>query len=267
MTMRHDVGMPASGPRIATLTVMRGEYDLLAELLPTIEWAAEHHIVETSPEVGDELSSRSGVQVHHHPLPLGASFEDARAAALPAIGCDWMLIIDTDEKVPDELARLLAAKAQEWDDAGICGVWLPRLNHVRDTPLHHSSAWPDYQLRFLKTSATEFSPILHSAISVKGETTKLPAQENYALQHFAFRSTDQFLAKLNLYSSIEAEQKGPATGGYGRALTAASRIFLVRFVKMRGFRDGWAGFHFCLLLAFYEYLIRVKQREVPADDS
>lgn len=263
--VRHDVGVPASDPAIATLTVMRGEYELLEELLPTIGWAAEHHIVETAPEVGPELRDRPGVHVHHHPLPLGAPFDDARAAALPAIGSDWLLILDTDEQAPDALARLLAEQTAEWDDAGICGVWLPRLNHVRNTPLHHSSAWPDYQLRYLKKSATTFSPTLHDGINVNGPTTKLPADEDCALRHYAFRSTEQFVAKLNLYSSIEAAQRGPATGGSGRALRSAIRNFLARYVKMRGYRDGWAGLHFSLLMAFYDYLIHAKQRELPPD--
>lgn len=246
-------------PRIATLTVMRSEIDQLMEMLPTVEWADECHIVETGQDSTATAGVAPGARVHHVPLPLGATFDAARSAALPDVIADWILVVDTDERVPVELAKVLRMRAEEWSAAGLAGVWIPRLNHVFDRPLRYSSVWPDYQLRFMRRDAVSFSPTLHSAASVVGPTHRLAAQERYAIRHHSFRSTAQFLEKVNLYTSIEASQsQAGQKASPAWAVAASAREFLARYVKMKGYRDGAEGLHHAVMWAIYRYLVGSK---------
>ena len=44
--------------------------------------------------------------------------------------------------------------------------------------------------------------------------------------------------------------------------------FLYMYVGRRGFLDGWPGFHYCVLLAIYEYMIQLKARaDAPGADA
>jgi hypothetical protein len=247
---------------IAVLTVMRGEIDLLPAMLASVAWAGERHVVETGPDPQRTRAIAASAVVHHHPLPPGASFEDARAAALDHIAARWILVLDTDERVPPTLADTLQNRAAEWTHDDIDGVWIARRNYVLDSALNHSSGWPDYQLRFLRRAAVAFSPILHHAIRVDGTTVRLDAEPALAIEHRAFRSTDQYIDKINLYTGIEAAQAETfARATPGRAVFAAGRDFLARYVHMQGFRDGRAGLHYAICMSIYRYLALAKQWE------
>ncbi|MFN2540322.1 MAG: glycosyltransferase family 2 protein [Mycobacteriales bacterium] len=242
---------------------MRGETDLLAALLPQLGWADERHVVETAEDDAETRRVAGNANVHHHPLPQEASFEDARAAALPHIASDWVLVVDTDEVVTPSLARALRDRVDEWHGSGVAGVWLPRRNTVLDKPLAHSSAWPDYQLRMLRRDQLSYTPELHAPAVVTGTTERLPAADSCAIEHYPFRSTEQYLDKLNRYSSLEARQQGADPGASpARAAARAVRDFLARYVKMQGFRDGAVGLHYCVTMSAYRYLSEVKRWEL-----
>lgn len=241
---------------IATITVTRGEPEKLTQLLPTLSWASELHVVETGPEAEATRTVAGRARVHHVPLAEGAAFDDARAAALQYVEAGWVLIVDTDELIPAKLVAVLQQNAEEWRRTDVRGVWIPRLNHVLGQRLRHSSAWPDYQLRFLDRDTAQFESTLHSYVSVAGRTVRLPAEESLAILHYNFTSTSQFVSKLNVYAAIEAEQRTAAEVNSLRpALVSGAREFAARYVKMRGYRDGWAGLHYCVLMGMYRYLI------------
>jgi hypothetical protein len=247
--------------QLATLTVMRGELERLPGLLENLSFTTERHFVETGP-MPEALAKWPGLVVHHHPLPLGAAFDAARSEALPHIKAPWVLVVDTDERVPASLVEHLLARLPEFERDGVQGVWVPRRNHVLSAPLLHSSAWPDYQLRLFKTSAASFSNQIHSFVPKLEREVRLPAIDALAIRHFNFETTTDFVTKLNVYSGIEAEQsKDQAKPSVARALYKAGRQVAVRYLKMKGYRDGAEGLHYAILLGVYQYLIESKRWE------
>jgi hypothetical protein len=256
------------GASIGTLTVMRGESELLASLLPGLSWAAERHVVETADDPTATRRVCGDAHVHHHPLPVEASFEDARAVALPQVATDWVLVVDTDETIGPVLAALLCDRVAEWSDQGFTGVWLPRRNVVLGTPLRYSSAWPDYQLRLFRTDSVSYTARLHAPAQVPGPTHRVEPRPEWAIEHHPFLSTHQYVDKLNRYSSLEARQHvGPDRTSPARAAAHAGRDFLARYLKMRGYRDGAVGLHYCLTMAAYRYLSEVKVWEQRLTDG
>lgn len=254
--------MTPTNTDIATLTVMRGELERLPGLLENIGFASERHFVETGPSV-EALRATDGIVVHHHPLPLGAAFDAARAAALPHIRANWVLVVDTDERVPASLIEHLRSRIPEFEASGVQGVWIPRRNHVLGEPLMHSSAWPDRQLRFLRREVATFSNQIHSFSPKLQKEERLPAMDALAIAHFNFETTTDFVTKLNVYSGIEAEQsKDPKAPSVLRALFKAGREVAGRYVKMKGYKDGAEGLHFAVMLGIYRYLIESKRWEL-----
>jgi hypothetical protein len=247
---------------LATLTVMRGELDRLPGLMENLAFSTEKHFVETGPMTA-ELRDWPGLVVHHHPLPMGTPFDAARGEALPHIKARWVLVVDTDERVPPSLVEHLTARLPEFESKQVQGVWIPRRNHVLSTPLLHSSAWPDYQLRLFRTEAASFSNQIHAFVPKLKREERLPAIDALAIRHFNFETTTEFVTKLNMYSSIEAEQSKDTTApSVARALYKAGRQVAVRYLKMKGYRDGAEGLHYALLLGVYQYLIETKRWEL-----
>ena len=244
---------------IATLTVMRGELDRLPGMLASLGAFSERHLVETG-ESADWADDFPDVQVHHAPLPWGAAFDAARNVAVPHIRASWVLIVDTDELVPPTLVEHLIEQLPNWQRAGVEAVYIPRRNHVLGHPLRHSASWPDYQLRFMQARAVKFGATLHRFDPEVGKTVRLAADPRLALQHHSFPSTSSYVSKVNLYSDIEALQS-PTGSSIARAVLAGARDFASRFVRARGFRDGAAGLHFAVCMAFYRYLAEAKRWE------
>ncbi len=254
---------------IATITVMRDEFARIPPLLEDLSWAAERHIVVTGPELPSQLLDR--VTLHHAPRRLGASFDEARAEALSSVRARWVLVVDTDERVPSSLVDRLTARIQDPGADALDGIWIPRRNHILGRPLRYSSVWPDYQLRFLRTDSAAFSSRIHNPVASDHKRVEwLPAADELAIQHFSFESTREFVAKLNLYTDIEAAQtEGTGRTGVARAAILGTRDFLTRYVRMQGFRDGSEGLHLSILMGFSRYLLESKrwEREHRKSDS
>lgn len=260
---------PQSTPSLATITVMRGETSRLSGLTETLSWVNERHIVETLPGAAPS-EEYAGFSVHLHPLEEGTPFDGARAAAVPHIQANWVLVIDTDERIPRELAEYLERQLPRLEASDVQGAWIPRLNHVLGYALSHSSSWPDYQLRLFRTDAAAFSDKIHDYAPALARSTRFPADRRIAIRHYAFESTEAFVAKTNLYTSVEASQSSQsgAEATPARALWAATREFLARYLKMSGYRDGAYGLHIAVMMAIYRYLSHAKlwERGLPGNE-
>jgi hypothetical protein len=108
------------------------------------------------------------------------------------------------------------------------------------------------------------------------------------MEHYAFPDVATFVEKHNRYSTWEAavsgklhEREGEKTlraTPFGTALERkrwlkklATRApfrpnlrFLYHYVWKRGFRDGYRGWELCRLLAWYERMIVLKERELKS---
>lgn len=245
---------------ISTITIMRGEYELIPKLLKNLDFAREIHIVETDKEPLKRFFDNQKVIIHHYPLEIGEAFDYARQIALKKIKSKWILIVDTDEMISKELSLYLKKSIDKFEKDKIEGIWIPRLNHVLGQKLKHTSSWPDYQLRLIQAKKAEFNNQIHNFVNTSISQKWLPAEEDLAIKHYNFESIDAFIKKLNVYSSIEAKNKKARKNSL-LPLVVGFKEFLVRFIKMKGFLDGPYGLHYSILLGFYKYLIKLKEWE------
>lgn len=243
---------------LAVITVMRGERDLVEALSEDVSWASEWHLVDTADQATPLNLTHHNAHVHHHPLPLGSNFDQARAQAVKSCTARWALVLDTDERVSPGLVARIREQLAGLDANDVHGVWLPRLNHVLGQPMRSPNQWPDWQLRLVRTSSVVFPHEIHQKYEVGGAVERWPADEALAIQHYPFRSTAQFLDKMNIYTTIEASQRPSTPMSPMRAFASSGKYFLVRFLKQRAFKDGQEGLHFCVVSAFVRYLASAK---------
>jgi hypothetical protein len=92
----------------------------------------------------------------------------------------------------------------------------------------------------------------------------LKFEPGLAIVHFNYLDSQQFIEKLNRYTTIEAEQafergerKTPI-----RALLGGVKEFGNRYIAARGFRDGWRGFYLSLFMSFYRLVAAAKLQEL-----
>jgi glycosyltransferase involved in cell wall biosynthesis len=209
-----------------------------------------------------EVARGFGARVFAH-APTGF-VEPARAFACAQARGAWLLVLDADELVPQPLSvRLRAIAAGDAADV----VRIPRVNWLLGAPVLHTGWNPerDRQVRFWRRDAVLLPDAIHGhAVPRAGmRLIDLPYADGEALLHLSHVDVGAFLDKLNAYTSVEAIQafaRGERTRPL-RALRAAAREWIARYLRHGGFRDGWRGFHLSLLMAAYRLATHAKLAE------
>jgi hypothetical protein len=194
-------------------------------------------------------------------------------------------ILEADERMTPELFRecLEAIKSNQ-----NIGYYAAERVMFMGSWIRHSTQYPRYQLRLLKKGQVWFSDYGHTEREVcLGATSFL--QETYP-HYTCSKGLSRWIEKHNRYSSDEAKETisqlengsvkwwdlffGDNEVARRRALKDLSlRLpcrpllrWLYMYFILGGMRDGKAGFAWCTLQAFYEYLILLKAEEIKTQN-
>lgn len=227
----------------------------------------------------DTLKIAREFPVHLHARPFD-SFAGQRNWGVETIPFKhpWILHLDADECLTPELhAEIEEVVAQDDKSAYLIanklifmGKWVRR-----------SSMYPHYQARLLKKGEARFIQTGHGQIL--GETKRGVGilREPYVHHNFS-KGVGDWVTRHNRYSADEAQRivAGKTADAVANGVAAAqsrqqrfkqfadrlpfkpTARFLYLYVLRGGFLDGRAGFDYCMLMAFYDYITRLKVREL-----
>ncbi|HIK32054.1 MAG TPA: glycosyltransferase family 2 protein [Oscillatoriales cyanobacterium M59_W2019_021] len=194
---------------------------------------------------------------------------------------DWVYILEADERMTPDLFRECedAAKSDRY-----IGYYVAERVMFMNRWIRYSTQYPRYQLRLFRKDRVWFDDYGHTEREVcDGETGFLT--ETYP-HYTCSKGLSRWIDKHNRYSSDEAAETlrqlqqgsidwhklffGKTEVERRRALKDLSLRLpfrpLIRFLYMyfilKGCLDGKAGFAWCTLQAFYEYLILLKVEEL-----
>ena len=172
-------------------------------------------------------------------------YSDQKTAAIEMATQEWILLVDADEVVPEDLAREITSTLASAD----CdGYWIPRSTYFLGKLIRHCGWYPDYQLRLARKSKARFSVrLVHETLEVDVKCGRLKT----ALVHYSYPSMDEYARKMVSYARAGARQK-MLDGGRFRLSDLVFRpglAFLRMYIVKQGFRDGLHGFLLCTLTA------------------
>lgn len=186
---------------------------------------------------------------------------DFKNWAIPQARHPWVLVVDADERVTDELAdeirRVLAGP-----DPNIDGYWIGRKNYYLGYHIAHCGWDTDDVLRLFRRDHTRYAPRwVHEGIDLE---KRRAGQLQNPFLHYTTWNTAQYLAKLDRYAMLGAlnfidEAREP--GILGMCLSAPLRFMQLYFLRL-GFLDGVPGFQICMFTAFYSFLKKAKLWEM-----
>lgn len=187
--------------------------------------------------------------------------EPARQFGVEKTKGEWVLILDADEMITPQLAKILQESTQ---DKNLDILSLPRKNYMFGKWIKTAGWWPGYQLRFFRKGKLSFSDRIHSFPQTLGAIRRLPAQEQYAIIHFNYLDATQFVDRLNRYTTIEALNliSSGRNTNLLKMSKALAKEFLLRFVRYQSFRGGWEGFFLTGAMVFYRLSTHFKCREL-----
>jgi glycosyltransferase involved in cell wall biosynthesis len=231
---------------LSVIVITHNERDNIFACLQSVSFADEWIVVDSGSADGTvDIARGFGARVVHTVAWPGFGPQKNRALA-EATG-DWVLSIDADERVDEELAReIRAVITQEADDVG-AGYEVSRLSRFCGQWMRHGDWYPDRVLRLFRRGRGRFSDdLVHERLIVDGPVRRLAGH----LLHDSMPTLDDALDKLNRYSAGRARDRvrEGRRGGLLSALGHGLWAFLRCYVFRCGFLDGRLG----LVLALYQ---------------
>jgi len=172
---------------------------------------------------------------------------------------DWILSIDSDEILSDELVDEILAL--ELDPDSLYG--LKRSNYYNNKQIRFCSGWhPDIVYRLYHRSKTKFSDdLVHEKIVPKQLKKQVLLSP---LIHTPYLEIKDFLHKMQHYSTLFAESKEPKEVSLLSALGHGWFAFFKSYILKRGFLGGKEGLIISLYnghTTLYKYLKVLEKKE------
>ncbi len=176
---------------------------------------------------------------------------------------DWVLSLDADERVTEELKKEI--------DEVLPGTTfqtfsIPRRNYIGDYWVQYGGLYPAGQLRlFLKKNFKYEEVGVHPRVFIDGQTGRLTKD----IIHKSYRDFGHFLAKLNSQTTLEA-QKWIETNrqmGLGKAMWRTFDRFPRTYVRKKGYKDGFIGFMVAFFASLYQIISYAKYWEMKKAQS
>lgn len=260
--MTMPTPMPTrAAPRLSVIVITRNEAERLPTCLASVAFADECIVVDSASSDGTAaLARQHGARVISTADWPG--FGPQKQRALAAATGTWVLSIDADEWLDDELAAAVraitesaitesaiseSAITESADSAHQpAGYAVSRMSAFCGQWMRAGSWYPDLGVRLFKRGSARFSDDqVHERLLLTGATATLPGR----LLHNSITTLHDGLDKMNRYSTGRAaDQRGQGRrGGLGRALGHGLWAFVRSYGLRRGFLDGRLGLVLALL--------------------
>ncbi|HEX3662754.1 MAG TPA: glycosyltransferase family 2 protein [Acidobacteriaceae bacterium] len=232
---------------LSVAIITKNEEANLARTLESVRWADEVVIVDCgSTDRTAEIARSFGARFF---VEEWRGFGAQKNSALAKCSGDWVLALDADEEVSQQLAQeirdlLSRSPAHE-------AYFLPRRNFFLGRWIRHGGYYPDSKLRLFRNATARFEErVVHETIRPAGPAGQLRGD----LLHHAYPTLDSYIEHMNRYSSLGATQ-AIARGKTSRGLLPFLwNVFVVPVATFKynyflrlGFLDGREG----LLLHLY----------------
>lgn len=219
-----------------------------------------------------EIAKKYGAKVFKH-RRIGY-VEPSRNFAISKAKYDWIIILDADEEIREDLKTLLK---QEVKKPQAQFYRIPRKNIIFGKWMKHSGWWPDYNIRFFKKGSVSWNEIIHSVPMTIGKGLDLPQLQEYAIKHRHYSSVEEYITRMNKYTTIQAKEinKKGVEFKWRDVLVKPASEFLRRYFAESGYKDGLHGLVISLLQMLSELTIYVKlwqkqkfrKRKITAEDA
>lgn len=177
-----------------------------------------------------------------------------RDFALSKAKNNWVLFLDSDETVSNELRKEITSLLSK-SKIQFNGYIIPYQNHFLGRKINFGGENYKILRLFNKNTVQSVSPLIHEGFKVDGEIGILKNK----IYHYSYRSLSQMYYKFTRYAYLQA-YKNKLEGGktsFRKILLYAPHMFWARFIKDKGYKDGFFRVPLDLGFAYMEFLTYV----------
>ncbi len=264
---------------ISIIILTKNEQKDLSSCLTSLKWCDDVHILDSgSIDNTIEIAKKFNVKTSFNEF---ISFGKQRNYALDNIitKYDWILFLDADEVVTTEFVNEMFNKIVE-ADSSVAGFYCCWKMILESRWLKYCDNFPKWQFRLLRKGKARFTDFGHGQkennIIGKIEYIKEP------YLHYGFsKGWHAWIERHNKYSTVEAKarlynippfrnifskhssKRNPALKSWLIKIPGWPLFrFIYSYILRFGFLEGRPGFIYCVNMAYYEFLIKIKIREL-----
>lgn len=235
---------------LSVIIITKNEAHNLRDCLQSVSWADQIVVVDSGSSDGSQAICREfNCTLQEADWP---GFGPQKSRALALATHEWILSIDADERVSDELRDEILRTIKSSSNQGYD---IPRNSTYCGRFIKHAGWTPDYVLRLFRRESGRFTDDkVHEKVVIQGSVEKLTTP----LTHYSFDSLDQVLDKVNHYSTLGAQQlynKGKRAS-LGKAIFKGFWSFIRTYFLRMGILDGREGMMLAISNAegtYYKY--------------
>jgi glycosyltransferase involved in cell wall biosynthesis len=264
---------------ISVLVLTLNEEINIADCLRSVSWCDDVIVLDSfSTDRTTQIADSLGARVVQRP------FDDYASQRNFGLQLEyrhpWVLMIDADERVPADLHAEMVGLLDRSGPA-VTLLRMRRRDHLFGRWIRRSSGYPTWFPRLARVAHTWVERPYNEVYRTDGEVISLKAH----LDHFPFnKGFHEWIAKHDRYSTMEADLRHRKGDDPWRWIDLLARdpgirraavkgliyslpmrpvvVFSGLYLLRGGILEGRAGLTFCLLRAWYEFMIDCKLREL-----
>src|SRR2546426_9825069 len=192
---------------IAAVVITKNEERNIRECLTSVRWADE--IVVVDAESTDRTAKLAKAYTPKVFVRAWSGYGPQKNFAMAQATADWILIVDADERVSNELRNEIEAVLKE--DPGVSAYRVPRRNYYYGRWIRGAGQYPDRQLRLVRLGQGRYNDLpIHEHLQVEGLIGDLQGN----LDHHSYPTVLSHELKVGRYSTLSAQERTNA--GYAR---------------------------------------------------
>ena len=245
--------------KISVIIPTFNEEQHIEAVLESVSWADEIIVVDSfSTDRTMELATTYADKLLQRTYTGPA---DQKNWTIPQASHEWILLLDADERVTPALKEEIQNYLKQ--DIEKDAYWIGRQNFFMGKKIKYSGWQGDAVIRFFHRDRCRYNDKqVHEEIETNN--IKVGRLKN-KLEHYTFKDTDHFLAKMKRYAKWSAEDhfdKTPRVTFFHLFFKPLFRFFKHYFWQ-RGFLDGKQGLIISVIMAwgvFLRYLYLKEKR-------
>ncbi len=240
--------------KISAVVIAKNAEDVIRECFSSLKFCDEIIVVDNgSSDKTSDIAREFGAKVISE---KSADFSKLRNAGLKETSFDWILYIDSDERVPKELSEEILLKIKNPEE--LVAFRIKRKNYYLGSL--KLNEWPfkeKLERLFKKQYLKGWQGKIHESPIVEGEIGDL---EN-CLLHFTHRDLSQMLTKTIEWSEIEADLRFKSDHpvmSWWRFPKVIFSAFFESYFKQGGYKAGTVGIIESIYQAFSAFITYAK---------
>lgn len=242
-------------PTVACVVITKNEEANIQDCLTSVQWANDRVVVDAeSQDRTADLARECGARVFVRSWP---GFGLQKNFGIAQTSTDWILILDADERVTEELHREILTHLERWKPGAPLAYRIPRRNFFYGGWVRWGGVYPDYQIRLFRRGTGQYNDVaVHENLVVDGEIGTLVGH----FDHFTERRIQDHFKKFGFYTTLAAQEKAKKVQVV-RWIDLIFRPLVIgakTYVLKQGFRDGIRGLIVCGFATMYTFVKYAK---------